>query len=705
MTVNYVAKWNGTAWSALGSGMNNSVYALAWDGTNLYAGGQFTTVGGVAAKYITKWNGTAWSPLGSGLNDVDSGALAIAGGGTNLYVGGSFSIAGGKVSNCIGSWCLLPDAPTAVSATSSRCDDVQVTWTNSAGATWYDVLRGTTCFDIVTTFTGVSSPYYDTSSVPGVSYQYWVVAVSTCGASLNSTCSMGIRLAPPLAPSDIIATPGCTGNSIAWSSSVGATSYEVLRGTFCGTEVAKFESATSPYDDTTAVEGIAYQYWVVAKNDCGSSTSSSCVEATRPLPPNPEITGAATGCASPGVVLSTQSFVSYQWVKDGSDVPGATNSSFTATSSGDYSVRVTDSWACTNSSMNYWVNIFANPTPVLSGQASGCADPGVALTTGTFSLYQWRKDGAEISGATLQSHTATVSGSYSVRVTDSNGCTGTSDGWAVTIISNPAPSVTGATSGCVSPGVNLSTGTFSAYQWQKDRADIAGATFQTYTAYTDGSYQVRVTNSAGCTGTSASKAVTITTFVPATYGDNINTCPSTTVTLSTDAYSVFQWMYNGVPISGATSQTYEASVSGNYSVRSTDGTGCEGTSVDHVVFIDYCPFVSEVSPKQGIFKARLVKSAESSTGFFLYFQRLDSVNGYNIYEGTIGTYYSHASAPGNLCSATFLDLGSGEMRAEITPSAGNHYYLVTAFGEGSEGPSGFRSNGVEIDPGQSTCSP
>ena len=51
-------------------GMNNFVYALAWDGTNLYVGGRFTTAGGVSANYIASWNGSAWSPLGSGMNYI-----------------------------------------------------------------------------------------------------------------------------------------------------------------------------------------------------------------------------------------------------------------------------------------------------------------------------------------------------------------------------------------------------------------------------------------------------------------------------------------------------------------------------------------------------------------------------------------------------------------------------------------------------------
>src|SRR5207244_2479119 len=65
-----IAKWNGSTWSALGSGMNGFVSALAVSGTDLYAGG--------GCSCVAKWNGSSWVALGSGLNNYVS-ALAVAG--------------------------------------------------------------------------------------------------------------------------------------------------------------------------------------------------------------------------------------------------------------------------------------------------------------------------------------------------------------------------------------------------------------------------------------------------------------------------------------------------------------------------------------------------------------------------------------------------------------------------------------------------
>jgi hypothetical protein len=72
------------------------VNALAVSGSTLYAGGYFHTVGGVSANYIAKWNGSAWSALGSGM-DNEVYALAADGAG-HMFVGGCFYLAGTNVS-------------------------------------------------------------------------------------------------------------------------------------------------------------------------------------------------------------------------------------------------------------------------------------------------------------------------------------------------------------------------------------------------------------------------------------------------------------------------------------------------------------------------------------------------------------------------------------------------------------------------------
>lgn len=98
---NGIARWDGTAWSALGSGMSGTVSALAVSGDDLYAGGEFTTADGVRVNNIARWDGSAWSTLGSGMGGSVS-ALAVSGDG--LYAGGDFTWAGGVYANRIARW-------------------------------------------------------------------------------------------------------------------------------------------------------------------------------------------------------------------------------------------------------------------------------------------------------------------------------------------------------------------------------------------------------------------------------------------------------------------------------------------------------------------------------------------------------------------------------------------------------------------------
>lgn len=99
---NRLARWDGTQWSAIGStGANSSVSGLLVDGTNLYVCGSFTSIGGVSATRAAKWDGSAWSALGTGLNNS---ATCIAKTGADIYFGGIFTTAGGVATERVARW-------------------------------------------------------------------------------------------------------------------------------------------------------------------------------------------------------------------------------------------------------------------------------------------------------------------------------------------------------------------------------------------------------------------------------------------------------------------------------------------------------------------------------------------------------------------------------------------------------------------------
>jgi hypothetical protein len=109
---------------ALGSGLSDTVYALAVSGSNLYAGGAFRGSGVNLVNYIGKWDGSSWTALGSGMNNWVN-ALAVSG--SDLYAGGEFTTAGGKVSAYIARANLMTLSLPALSVLLSGTN-VMVSW-------------------------------------------------------------------------------------------------------------------------------------------------------------------------------------------------------------------------------------------------------------------------------------------------------------------------------------------------------------------------------------------------------------------------------------------------------------------------------------------------------------------------------------------------------------------------------------------------
>jgi hypothetical protein len=108
-----IAKWDGSSWSALGSGMDNAVTAFAvyddGSGPALYAGGHFFTAGGVTVRQVARWNGSRWSAVGGGVGGATNprvNALTVYddGSGPKLVAGGYFTTAGGVAANRIATW-------------------------------------------------------------------------------------------------------------------------------------------------------------------------------------------------------------------------------------------------------------------------------------------------------------------------------------------------------------------------------------------------------------------------------------------------------------------------------------------------------------------------------------------------------------------------------------------------------------------------
>ena len=149
VVVNHIACWNGTAWRQLGppgkiDGVSFPIRSVAAGSNGVYVGGTFTGAGASGAKRIARWDGTRWWALGSGITGTNEGSGttvdAIAVSGSNVYVGGLFTNAGGVAVNNIAKWdgaswsALGSGIPGRVSAIAVRGDQVFVGGEFSIGA-------------------------------------------------------------------------------------------------------------------------------------------------------------------------------------------------------------------------------------------------------------------------------------------------------------------------------------------------------------------------------------------------------------------------------------------------------------------------------------------------------------------------------------------------------------------------------------------
>ena len=162
---------------------------------------------------------------------------------------------------------------------------------------------------------------------------------------------------------------------------------------------------------------------------------------------------------------------------------------------------------------------------------------------------------------------ALSSGTYSVVVTDANGCSATG---SVTIVAGQPFQIevtpNGVVEVCQGESVQLSVPSgYAAYNWS------TGATVSTINVSNEATYWVSVTDGNGClSNTDTVEVVFYDEIAPL-----IEVGANGLLTSSNDTAQSYQWYLNGNPIPGGTSYVYCPTVSGNYEVVIVDANGCE----------------------------------------------------------------------------------------------------------------------------------
>ncbi|MFL6246902.1 MAG: carboxypeptidase regulatory-like domain-containing protein [Thermoanaerobaculia bacterium] len=402
-----------------------------------------------------------------------------------------------------------------------------------------------------------------------------VVTASGCPSPPSSATSVIVNPAPAtptIAPNG--PTTFCTGGSVLLTSSSASGNQWYFNGNPIGGETNQTYAATATGSYTVIVTALA----------CPSAPSAATSVTVNPFPATPTITpgGPTTFCAGGSVLLTSSSASGNQWYLNGNPIGGEINQTYSATSTGSYTVVVTAS-GCANAPSEA-VSVIVNPAPAAptitpGGPTTFCAGGSVLLTSNSPSGNQWYLNGTPIGSETNQTYSATGSGSYTVVATESGCPSPASAAMVVTVNPIPATPVIGTggpTTFCTGGSVLLTSSSASGNQWYLNGNPIGGATNQQYSATASGNYTVNVTTSGCASAPSAATNVTVNA-IPATPAITplgpTSFCTGGNVTLSSSSASGNQWHLNGNPIGGATAQTLVVTIAGDYSVVVTT-SGC-----------------------------------------------------------------------------------------------------------------------------------
>ena len=215
-------------------------------------------------------------------------------------------------------------------------------------------------------------------------------------------------------------------------------------------------------------------------------------------PPGPQ-----SFCTGGSVVLQSSPGLTYQWYKNNTLIAGATLQQYTASTAGNYTVKVSDT-NCNATSLATAVTINTLPNPVITpiGPTIICTNGTTSLDAGNgYNSYQWLINNVSIPGETNQILQVTALGDYSVLVSNVSGCSATSATTNITFSAGYSVSITATdTTLCDGQSATLSyTGTFPITLWSSGENTPSISVNQT------GTYTVEVSNSAGCKGTDTVK--------------------------------------------------------------------------------------------------------------------------------------------------------------------------------------------------------
>lgn len=346
--------------------------------------------------------------------------------------------------------------------------------------------------------------------------------------------------------------------------------------TYANLSIAPHVLTISPFNTKLEIDKIAI---ITSNSAVYGNATSPCSGSSATITAG----GPTAFCQGGNVVLTANTGTSYLWSN------GSVSKSITVSTTGNYSVTVTTNGIqATSAPVNVTVYPQLTATITASGSLNLNQGATVTLTASSGTNYLWLPG-----NQTTSSITVNTAGSYSVRVTNSNGCSATSVPALVTVSGTGGPlnvtiTPSGPTTFCQGESVNLSATAGNTYLWS------TGQTTQTITANTSASYVVTVTSGTQ-TGVSAPQTVKVNSVPNAviTANSSLAINQGSTVTMTSSDGASFLWLPGN-----QTTKSITVGTAGNYTVKVTKKNGCSKTSAPVTVTINgssLCAFPTGLS--------------------------------------------------------------------------------------------------------------
>lgn len=455
------------------------------------------------------------------------------------------------------------------SSPSTVCSGTTLTLTNS-------VSGGTYSWSGPNGFTSSAQNPTISSVSTSASGTYTVLTTDANSCSGLSTHSVTVNSSPT---ATALASPStlCAGSNVSLTAGPnGMTTYS-----WSGPNSFTSSSQNPSLSSVSTSAGGNYILTVINNLGCAGNQTVSLTVNPKPVPlPSANST---TICSGFDLSLSAapNGMTGYSWAGPNSFTSSSQQpviSAAATSSSGTYSITVVDGNGCTGSAT---LSVLVNPTPAAvanSNNITPCSGSSLTLssTPGGMSSYAWSGPNsytASVQNPAITNISTLGSGSYSVTITHANSCSGTSS-VNITVLTTPSVSYTATPSTTVCQGTSLTLSGLGAsnYVWTGGITNGVG-----FIPSGSQSYTVTGTDANGCS--SSSTASVSVQSLP-----NISVTQNGPVLTANQAGATYQWVNcpTMTPVSGATAQSFTATVSGQYAVIVTQNN-CPDTSSCYTV--------------------------------------------------------------------------------------------------------------------------